>query len=81
LEVVFLGFVITGDGLGMESYRISTIQYWKTPKLDRDLPVVFGLTNFYRRFMRKNAMIFLALMELLQKSVTICGKNWECSAK
>jgi hypothetical protein len=32
LEVGFLGFVITPDGVGMESDRISTIEDWPTPK-------------------------------------------------
>ena len=30
-EVGFLGFVITPDGVGMESDRISTIEDWPAP--------------------------------------------------
>jgi len=46
-EVAFLGFVITPDGVGMESDRISTIEDLPTPKSIRDVQVLLGFTNFY----------------------------------
>jgi hypothetical protein len=36
-EVGFLGFVITPDGVGMESDRISTIKDWPIPISVRDV--------------------------------------------
>jgi hypothetical protein len=45
-EVGFLGFIITPDGVGMESDRISTIEDWPTPKSVRDVQVLLGFTNF-----------------------------------
>jgi hypothetical protein len=53
LEVGFLGFVITPDGVGMESDRIATIEDWPTPKSIRDVQVLLGFTNLYRRFIQK----------------------------
>jgi len=47
-EVDFLGFVITPDGVGMESDRISTIEDWPTQKSVRDVQVLLGFTNFYQ---------------------------------
>jgi len=67
-EVGFLGFVITPDGVGMESDRISTIEDWPTPKSVRDVQVLLGFTNFYRRFIRKYAKVTLPLTELLNKT-------------
>jgi len=67
-EVGFLGFVITPDGVGMESDRISTIEDWPTPKSIRDVQVLLGFTNFYRRLIRKYAKVTLPLTELLQKA-------------
>jgi hypothetical protein len=67
-EVGFLGFVITPDGVGMESDRISTIEDWPTPKSVRDVQVLLGFTNFYRRFIRKYAKVTLPLTELLKKT-------------
>jgi len=70
LEVGFLGFAITPDGVGMESDRISTIEDWMTPKSVRDVQVLLGFTNFYRRFIRKYAKVTLPLTELLKKPDT-----------
>jgi hypothetical protein len=46
-EVGFLGFVITRDGVGMESDRISTIEDWPTLNSVRDVQVLLGFTNFH----------------------------------
>jgi len=43
---VFLGFVFTPDGIGMESVRISTIKDCLTLKSIRDVQVLHGFTNF-----------------------------------
>jgi hypothetical protein len=67
-EVGFLGFVITHDGVGMESDRIATIEDWPTPKSMRDVQVLLGFTNFYQRFIRKYAKVTLPLTELLKKA-------------
>jgi len=66
--VTFLGFVITPNGVGIESDRISTIEDWPTPKSIRDVQVLLGLTNFYHRFIRKHAKVTLPLTELLKKA-------------
>jgi len=80
-EVGFLGCVITPDGVGMESDRISTLEDWPTPKSVRDVQVLLGFTNFYRRFIRKYAKVTLPLTELLKKSETSRGKKSEGSAQ
>jgi hypothetical protein len=46
-EISFLGFIISSDGIGMESDHISTIQDWPTPKSIRDVHVLLGFTHFY----------------------------------
>jgi len=66
-EVGFLGFVISPDGIGMESDRISTIEDWPTPESVRDVPVLLGFTNFYRRFIRKYAKVTTPISDLQKK--------------
>jgi hypothetical protein len=44
----FLGFMISSDGIGMESDHISTFEEWPTPKSMRDTQVLLGFTNFYQ---------------------------------
>jgi len=68
LEVGFMGFVITPDRFGMESDWISNIEDWPTPKSMRDVQVLVGFTNVYRRFIRKYAKVTLPLTELLNKA-------------
>jgi len=67
---LLLGFVITPQGVGMESDRISTIEDWPTPKPSRDVQVLLGFTNFYRRFIQKYAKVTLPLSELLKNADT-----------
>ena len=80
-KVGFLGFVITPDGVGMESDRIATIKDWPTPKSIRDVQVLLVFTNFYRRFIRKYAKVTLPQTEVLKSSETSRGKKSEGSAK
>jgi len=67
-EVGFVGFVITPEGVGMESDRISTIEDRPTQKSIRDVQVLLGFMNFYRRFIRNYAKVTLPLTELLKKT-------------
>jgi len=66
-EVGFLGFLINSEEVGMESDLISTTKDWPIPELFRDILVVLGFANFYRRFIRKYAKITFPLTELLRK--------------
>jgi hypothetical protein len=68
LEVGFLRFVITPDGVSMEADQISTIKDGPTPKSVRDVQVLVGFTNFYRIISRKYAKVTLSLKELLKQS-------------
>jgi hypothetical protein len=52
-EVGFLGFVISPDGISIESDSILMIKDWPTPESVRDVQVLLGFTNFYWRFIRK----------------------------
>jgi hypothetical protein len=80
-EVGFLEFVISPDGVGMKSDRISMIEDWPTPKSVRDLKVLLRFTNFYGRFVRKYAKVTLPLTGLRKKSHTSRGKTSEGSAR
>ena len=73
-EVRFLGFVISPDGVGMEGDRVATIEDWPTPKPVRDVQVLLGFTNFYRRFIWKNAKVTSPISNLLRKEA---NPKWE----
>jgi len=73
-EVSFPAYVVTPDGVGMDSDWISTIEDWPTPKSDREVQVLL-------RFIWKYTKVSLPLMELLKKLDTSQGKKLEGSAK
>jgi len=69
-EVGFLGFVISPYGIGMELDRISTIEDGPTLESVRDVQVLLGFTNFYRRFIRKYSKVTTPMPDLLKKAET-----------
>jgi hypothetical protein len=73
-EVGYLGFVINSDGIGMESDRISMIEDWPTPGSVREVEVLLGFANFYRRFIRKYAKVTAPISNLLKAQGSL---KWE----
>jgi len=69
-----LGFIISPEGVCMESDQISKIEDSPTPKSVRDVLVPLGFANFYLGFIRKYAKVILPLTELL-KSKAPGGKK------
>ena len=69
-DVGFLGCVITSEGIGMVSDRISTVEDWPTPKSVWDGQVLFAFANFYRRFIQKYAKVTFPFRELLKRAET-----------
>jgi hypothetical protein len=66
-NVRFLGFVVSPDGIEMEADRIATIEDWPTPKSVKDVQVLMGFTNFYRRSVKKYDKVTARIADLLKK--------------
>jgi hypothetical protein len=60
--------VIFPDGIEMETDGIATIEDWPTPRSVKDVQVLMGFTNFYRRFVKKYAKVTAPITNLLKKS-------------
>jgi hypothetical protein len=69
-EIEFLGFIIGTKGIRMDPRRIETIKEWENhpPRSYRDLQVLLGFCNFYRRFIRNYSSIARPLTSLLKGS-------------
>jgi len=80
-KIVFLGFVIDSEGIGMEWDRTSTIEDWPMLKSIRDVQVLLGLTNFYRRFIRKYTKVAAPITHLLQRRSGSSRWEWTRDAK
>ena len=49
-EVVFLGHVVSGDGIFVDSRKIKAIVSWEQPKNVTEIRSFLGLAGYYRRF-------------------------------
>src|ERR1044072_2919666 len=69
-EMEFLGFIINTKGVKMDPDRVKTIQEWKEhpPKSYRDVQVLLGFCNFYRRFIEGYSRITRPLTSLIKGS-------------
>src|SRR5271155_1579727 len=69
-ELEFLGFIISTTRIHMDPKRVQTIKEWEShpPRSYRDLQVLLGFCNFYRRFIRHYSAIARPLTALLKGS-------------
>jgi hypothetical protein len=74
----FLGYIISPEGISMESDRIATITEWPAPASVHDIQVFLGFANFYRRFIEGYSRIVSPITRLLKKGVKF---NWDSEAQ
>ncbi|KAK5811401.1 hypothetical protein PVK06_026731 [Gossypium arboreum] len=68
-EVVFLGHVVSANGIRVDPKNIEAIVQWKTPKNVSEVRSFLGLAGYYRRFVNGFSKIALPMTKLLQKNV------------
>ena len=72
-HVVFLGFVISSNGVQVDEEKVKAIQEWPTPKSVTEVRSFHGLASFYRRFVKDFSTIAAPLNEVVKKNV---GFHW-----
>lgn len=74
-QIQFLSFVILTQGIQIEKERIETIKSWLEPKLVKNIQILLGFINFYRRFIKNFGKITVSPTFIFQTTEkSICNK-------
>jgi len=67
-QVEFLGFVLSPEGIRIDTNKVKTIQDWPTPQRVKDVQAFISFANFYRRFINGYSEQILPLTRLMRKN-------------
>jgi len=81
-KVEFLGFILSLEGIQMDTRKVQTIQDWPTPWWVKDVQAFVSFMNFYRWFIKGYSELVLPLTQLTWKNepwswTTLCQSSFK----
>ena len=65
-EIVYLGFVISADGLRMDPEKVKAILEWPAPENVGEVRSFHSLASFYRKFIKNFSAVCNAMNEIMR---------------
>ena len=71
-RVVFLGYVVSCDGIQVYETKVEAIRTWPIPTSVTVVRSFHGLASFYRRFIKDSSTVMAPLTECMKKASFSC---------
>jgi hypothetical protein len=72
-KLVFLGFVVSAQGIQVDEEKVHAIQDWPSPTSIGNVRSFHGLASFFRRFVKEFSSLAAPLTEVIKKNI---GFRW-----
>ncbi|XP_073485059.1 uncharacterized protein [Aquarana catesbeiana] len=71
LSILFLGLIISTDGICMDPQKVAAIINWPAPTDKKGIQRFVGFAKLYRRFVKKISTIISPITQLTQQHVQV----------